>query len=718
MYSFRIHTIALALMLAFPFAVVQAEESAQADQAQTMTEVSVKARKSADIPSEKTRSYTVPASTTATKMNQSLKDTPQSISVVTRTLMDDFHLNNINDVLDYATGIKVERVEPSRNYYTARGSDITNFQIDGIGTPFVYGLVFGDLDTAVYDRIEVLRGANGLMTGTGNPSATINFIRKRPTVETQAKISASVGNWDYRRLDADVSGKLNEEGTVRGRLVAANQVSDSYLDRYSTERNVLHGVLEFDLSDKTLLTVGHTYQKHDASGAMWGSLPLLYTDGSKRNYDRSSSSSPDWTYWNTINNITFAELQHEVNEQWKVKAQVTRKETNAASRLFYVSGNQDRAAGTGLFATSGMYRDTIKDWIADVYVNGSFELGGRQHELVAGATWSKTRAAEVELSAGTAALTDFESIADFALPTNFVPSGSYAHYENIRFNRYLAGKFDLADPLKVTVGANMLSYDYAGVSYGADQNSDATNKVTPYVGAVYAIDPQHSAYASYTEIYNPQVQQDASRKILAPVQGSNREVGLKSEWFDSRLNTSVAYFDNKQKNFAQSTGAMIGIVQIYEAINVRTKGFELDVSGEIADGWSMNAGLTRLMSVKDDEGNNAKTYTPRTMAHVATTYKVQSIPGLKVGASVNWQSKVYADIDMTAYGSGTVRYTQSSYALLNLVGSYDINPHWQAAVNLNNITNEKYLASMMWVNFGQGYYAPGTNGYATLTWKY
>lgn len=718
MNSFRINTTSLALMLAFPFVTVQAEESVQPDQAQTMTEVKVKAQKTADIPSEKTKSYTVPASTTATKMSQSLKETPQSISVVTRTLMDDFHLNNINDVLDYATGIKVERVEPTRNYYTARGSDITNFQIDGVGTPFTYGLVFGDIDMAVYDRIEVLRGANGLQTGTGNPSATINFIRKRPTVETQAKVSASVGNWDYRRLDADVSGKLNEAGTVRGRLVAANQTSNSYLDRYSTERNVLSGVLEFDLSDQTLLTVGHTYQKHNTDGNMWGSLPLLNSNGSKRSYNRSASSAPDWTYWDTINNITFAELQHDLNEKWKVKAQLTRKEINADSRLFYVSGTPDASTGTGLFATSGMYRDTIKDWIADVYVNGFFELGGREHELVAGATWSKTRAAEVERSAGTVALASFESIPDFSLPANFALTGNYAHYENIRLNRYLAGKFNVADPLKVTLGANMLSYDYAGTSYGAAQDSDATNKVTPYVGAVYALDPQHSAYASYTEIYNPQVQLDANFKILPPVQGSNREVGLKSEWFDRHLNTSVAYFDNKQDNFAQSTGALVGIVQIYEAIDVRTKGFELDMSGEIGDGWNMNAGLTRLMSVKDNEGNNAKTYTPRTMAHVATTYKVQSIPGLKVGASLNWQSKVYANIDMTSTGAGIVKYTQNSYALLNLLASYDINPHWQAAVNLNNVTNEKYLASMMWVNFGQGYYAPGTNGYATLTWKY
>lgn len=720
MSPFRIHTIPLALMLAFPLTAAAesqpaaASESADAGQTsadQTMTEVKVQARKTADTPSEKTGAYTVPVSSTATKMHQTLKETPQSVSVITRALMDDFHLNNINDVLDYATGIKVERVEPTRNYYTARGSDITNFQIDGIGTPFTYGLVFGDIDMAVYDRIEVLRGANGLQTGTGNPSATINFIRKRPTAETQAKFSASMGNWDYRRLDADMSGTLNAAGTVRGRLVAANQTSDSYLDRYSTERNVLNGVLEFDLSEQTLLTVGHTYQKHNTDGNMWGSLPLLNSNGSKRSYDRSASSAPAWTYWDTINNITFAELQHALNQQWTLKAQLTRKEINADSRLFYVSGSPDQVTGTGLFGTAGMYRDTIKDWIADVYVNGFFDWGGREHELVAGLTWSKTRAAEVERSAGTVPLTSFESIPAFALPANFALTGNTADYENSRLNRYLAGKFNVSDALKVTLGANMLSYDYAGTSYGAAQNSDASNKVTPYVGAVYALDPQHAVYASYTEIYNPQVQLDANFKILAPVQGSNREVGLKSEWFDRRLNTSVAYFDNKQENFAQSTGAMIGIVQIYEAIDVRTKGVELDMSGELADGWSVNAGLTQLLSVKDDEGNRAKTYTPRTLAHIASTYRVPAIPGLKVGASLNWQSKVYADI-------GSVRYTQKEYAVLNLLASYDINPHWQAAVNLNNVTNEKYLASMMWVNYGQGYYAPGTNGYATLTWKF
>ena len=92
--------------------------------------------------------------------------------------------------------VNVERIETDRTYYTARGFDITNFQVDGVGLPLTSGNNHADEDTSVYDRIEVIRGANGLMTGVGNPSATINFIRKRPTAENDFNVSAQLGSWN------------------------------------------------------------------------------------------------------------------------------------------------------------------------------------------------------------------------------------------------------------------------------------------------------------------------------------------------------------------------------------------------------------------------------------------------------------------------------------------------------------------------------------------
>jgi outer membrane receptor for ferric coprogen and ferric-rhodotorulic acid len=109
------------------------------------------------------------------------------MSVVTHAKMEDFNLNTINDVLANTTGVTVEKVETNRTYYTARGFDITNFQMDGIGVPMTYSLQYGDIDMAMFDRVEIVRGANGLSSSTGNPSATVNFIRKRPTDDSRPR---------------------------------------------------------------------------------------------------------------------------------------------------------------------------------------------------------------------------------------------------------------------------------------------------------------------------------------------------------------------------------------------------------------------------------------------------------------------------------------------------------------------------------------------------
>lgn len=185
---------------------------------------------------EKNDSYTTGSMSTATKLDLSIRETPQSVSVISRTQLDDFHLTTLNDALQNAPGITVERAETDRTYYTARGFDITNFQEDAMGIPLYWGLSTGDTDTSIYDRIEVVRGADGLMAGVGNPSATINKVRKRPTRDFQAAAALSAGSWDDYRIEGDVSGALTEG--VRGRTVIAQQNKQSYLNDYAKDLGV------------------------------------------------------------------------------------------------------------------------------------------------------------------------------------------------------------------------------------------------------------------------------------------------------------------------------------------------------------------------------------------------------------------------------------------------------------------------------------------------
>jgi outer-membrane receptor for ferric coprogen and ferric-rhodotorulic acid len=662
------------------------------------------------IATEKTESYTVKSTSTATRLNTSIKETPQSISVITREQLDDFRVLTVNDVLSYATGIRAEPFETDRSEYTARGFSITNFQIDGISTPITYGTNYGDLDLAIYDRVEILRGANGLLTATGNPSATINFIRKRPTRDFQAKADISLGSWDNKRLDADLSSGLNADGTVRGRLVMAHQDKSSYLDRYNSERTVAYGVIEADLTDNTNIAFGHTYHQNDSSGNNWGSLPLLYSDGSERDYKRSDSTAADWSYWDVGTNITFAEITSYFNNDWQIKGQLTRKTADSDARLHYIYGNEDRLTGLGLFSYPAMYRTRTVDHVADIYTNGPIELGGRKHELVLGATLSKADVKDYSRFGPIgAALNSFESAANFPLPV-FGQESKSADFSTKTSNIYSAAKLNITDVFKVTVGGSLLKYELEGESYGAPQEAKESNKFTPYIGAVYDLNDTYALYASYTGIYRPQVEVGRDLKVLAPLKGKNYEAGVKSGWFNDRLNGSFVIFRTEQENVAQEIG-IVGSTTVYEGIQATSKGYEFDLSGEITDRLSVNAGYTRLMSLKDSEGQNVNPYVPRHQLHVATVYKVPFITNLKVGANVNWQSDTHVDI-------GTVRYEQDSYAVLNLMANYQIDDHWSAALNLYNVTDEKYLSSLRYAYAGQSYYAAPVNGLATLTWKY
>ncbi len=713
-YLFRQKALFATLMMALPL-ISSAEEVTPAAETETLKEVEVKAGASDDTkPSEKTKSYTVNSTTSATRLNTSIRETPQSISVITRQQLDDFRILSVNDALSYATGIKVEQFETDRSEYTARGLNITSFQIDGLNSPISFsGTNYGDLDVAVYDRIEVLRGANGLLAGTGNPSATINFVRKRPTKDFQAKADVSLGSWDNRRLDADISAGLNGDGSVRGRLVAANQDRNSYLDRYSTERNVIYGVIEADLTDSTNVAIGHTYQKNDTSGNNFGSLPLLYTDGSKRDYKVSDSVATDWAYMKVDTNVSFAELTHYFNNEWKVKGQLTHKETASEGRYNYIDGNEDRATGLGTFTSYPyIYSFVAKDNVADVYASGPFELGGRKHELVVGASWSKSYMKEYSRigdTIGNVSVVSFDDLGNFPQPT-FGAKNKDSDYTSTTTNIYTATKLNPTDALKVTVGASLLSYELAGAGYGTPQEAKENNKLTPYIGAVYDLNDTHSLYASYTGIFRPQVETGPSGKSLAPLKGKNYEVGVKSEWFNKKLNSSFALFKTEQENQAQAIG-ISGTRTVYEGIQATTKGYEFDMSGEVTDNLNINAGYTRLMSIKGDQDQNVNPFVPKHLVHLTTVYKVPQIQDLKIGASLNWQNETHVDI-------GTVRYVQDSYATLNLMANYKIDDHWSTAVNLYNVTDEKYLSSMRYAEFGQAFYAAPFNGLATLTWKY
>lgn len=678
---------------------------------QTLAEIKVTAQGGEEAASENTRAYRARRNRGATGLDLSTRETPQSVSVATRALMDDFNLNNINAVLDTVTGVTVERVETDRTYFTARGFDVTNFQVDGIGLPLYYGLLSGDLDTAIYDRIEVVRGATGLMAGTGNPSATVNFIRKRPTADFQGTVGVSYGSWNNLRVDADVSSPINAAGTLRGRLTVAAQDRDSYLDRYHGSKSVINGILEADLGEQTQLSVGHTRQENRPKGLIWGALPLSYSDGSATDYDVSTSTSAKWSYWNTTTQTTFAELTHAFANGWQGKLTYSHKEIDSDSKLLYVYGTPDRSNGNGLFAWPSIYNEAIREDLVDLRANGLFTLGGRRHEAVIGAFWSRSRIGEQSIfGASLYAPLPGNSAFDGSLPEPLfnVPGGS-SNYVDRQRSAFATVRLNPADDWKLILGANLTTVDSSGNSYGVDQSKSESN-TTPYTGVTYALSPTATLYASHTAIFKPQVERDPALNRLDPVKGTNSEVGFKADLFGGKALGSVALFRTRQQNLAAPVGTVIaasGPVTVYEGADTRSRGIELELAGEVGPGLKLSAGYTTL-SIDDAAGQAARTFIPRRQLRLSTTYTLPVEPRLKLGATLNARSETHADL-----GNFTAR--QSGYAILGLMARYDVDARLSLGLNFNNVTDRKYLTSLYW---SQSYYAEPRNLSVNATWKF
>jgi len=216
----------------------------------------------------------------------------------------------------------------------------------------------------------------------------------------------------------------------------------------------------------------------------------------------------------------------------------------------------------------------------------------------------------------------------------------------------------------------------------------------PYVGLIYDLNDVHSVYGSYTKIFNPQTEEDSNRERLDPVTGETQEVGLKSEWNDGRIYTALVAFRADQKNLAEAAG-MVGPDTIYRGTDVESFGYEAEISGELLPGWELTGGYTWL-EIEDDEGDEIRPFTPREIFRLTTTYRPAAMEKLKAGVQVSWQDSIFRG------GSGGVpKTTQDDYTLVNLMASYDWTRNITTTLNLNNVTDEKYLNSLY---VGQAYY--------------
>ncbi|MFW1943348.1 TonB-dependent siderophore receptor [Acinetobacter guillouiae] len=646
--------------------------------------------------------YTPGSIATATRLVLKPKETPQTISVITRQEMDDFNLNSIDDVMRHTPGVSVVTYDSERTEYYSRGFAIQNFQYDGIpmhrDSAYSAGNTLSDM--AIYDRIEVLKGATGLLTGVGDPGATINLIRKKPTKDFQGNVSLGLGSWNNYRGQIDLSGPLNETGSIRARGVAAYQDKESQLDRYERKTPVFYGILEADLSDNTLLTVGADYQDNKPKGSTWGGIPIYNSAGQFNKMPRGFNNGANWSNWEQYTRTIFSTLEHKFDNDWVAKIQLNHQINGYDAQLGAAAGGHPNpSTGTGVSMWAGNYKGETKSDAADIYATGPFQLFGREHELVVGASISES----TWKNNGYGTPTDYKTSVDQYYQWNgnvaepdWQKGNHWSNNETTKQNGfYLTSRLNLHDDLKVILGGRIANYK--------SEETKESGIFIPYVGAVYDLNDQYSVYASYSTIFKPQSAQDPNGKTLDPLEGENYEAGIKGEFFDGRLNASLAYYQLKQDNFAKEIPNVLtpsGGVASEALQGVKTKGAELEVTGEIRPGWNLHAGFNHKISKQD--GIKQSTLTPENEFSLYTSYKLnQWVEGLTIGGGARWQDKTWGDVTNPLY-KDPVKHVVSDYWLFDAMANYEVNDQLSVSFNVNNLLDEKYYTIFSW--------------YSTYTW--
>lgn len=660
----------------------------------------------------------------ATRTATPLREIPQTISIISREQIDQQNDTDLGDALANAVGITAVRSDSLAQNYYSRGFPIQSYHLDGgaalnafetLGAPFSVSPDLGE-----FDHIEVLRGADALFGGNGAPGASVSMVRKRPLDTTQVAFNASVGSWNNYRLEGDLTGPLGLDSALRGRTDVVYEHRDYFFDTARLERKKVFAVLDYDPTAKTTLTAGGSYEWSDAVPVEFG-LPL-YDNGSDPYLPRSTAFTTDWGRYRTRTRELYFKLQQSFADDWKLKVNATSLDVTAEYGYAVFSSAIDpltkELEDTPAAAFTGQ-PNTQNQFALDALLTGTFAWFGRREEVAIGGDWT-------HYSENFSVL-----ISDLAAPpVNAYAFDAAAYPESLLRTPPVINTHLLAGSNQAGLFGSFKVYfnpDWslvAGTRVSGDDSKTVTppqfpgqetattktkynGKITPYVGLMYQLERNYSLYASYADIYLSNASaRGPDGRFLSPADGIDMEVGIKGAWDDGQLNGSVVLYDIDQRGLAASDpGAPLRVVYadccfLPSGAN-HSKGIDTEISGRLAPGWLIGAGYTFDIN-RTESGGDLSTVTPR---HLVKVWTSNQLPGdwrrWTVGGSLHAQSPNFYSGEYCAQSPVeptckivNFRDIQQFYAVIDLRLSYEITPHWRAALSVNNVFDRVYYEAI------------------------
>jgi len=633
--------------------------------------------------------YKASRSASATRTDTALHETPQSVSVVPKDVLQDTGATRLQDGLDYAGG-----VGRANNF---GGQGLTTFTVRGFTTGEFYRNGFpinrgypNAPDANTVERLEVIRGPATSLYGRGDPGGTFNVVSKQPLPESKVTLGSQFDDQGMHRATLDATGPLNQDGSLAYRLNLLGEGGDSFRDDVQSERYDVAPVISWQVNDATRIIFEGDFMRNNH--------PL--DRGLTRLPGQLDTASRDTNIWekgsdnllHNDNNMAQLRFEHLLDDNWSLGGGMQWLDGSLKGNAVEANGLQPDGRTLGRNFNYRKLEWTDRDY--QLNLTGHFDTGGFAHTLLTGVEYEDYDYNSIiqRSAAGATAypIDIFDPVLGQARPA--LTRTTTHDKENLKtWAFFVQDQVALTQRLKALAGVRFerFEHDYVNKLSAAGDFSKGENGVTPRFGLLYDLTDTVAVYANTARSFKPNsgAPAGATGGGFDPEKGKSYELGVKWEALDRQLSVDAAIYHIVKENVL--TRDPVDPNYSVAAGQVRSRGLDINIAGNITPEWRVIGGYAYVDAevTKDNRlpSGTRLANIPRNSFSLLNTYEFQDgfAKGLGLGVGVKY-------VDDRNGQTEAVTYNMDQYTVVDLLGFYQLNEHVRLNLDVKNLFNKEY----------------------------
>ncbi|AZL68714.1 TonB-dependent siderophore receptor [Pseudomonas oryziphila] len=631
--------------------------------------------------------YRATRSASATRTDTALHETPQSVSVVPKDVLEDTGATRLQDALDYAGGIG-----RANNF---GGQGLTTFTVRGFTTGEFYRNGFpinrgypNAPDANTVERLEVLRGPATALYGRGDPGGTFNVVSKQPLPESKVTLGSQFDDQGMHRATLDATGPLSQDGSLAYRLNVLGEGGESFRDDVQSERYDVAPVLSWQVNDSTKIVFEGDFMRNNH--------PL--DRGLTRYGTQTGSASRDTYIWekgsdnllHNDNNMAQLRFEHLLNDNWTLAGGMQWLDGILQGNA--VEANKAPADGHTLQRNFNYRKLEWTDRDYQLNLTGHFDTGAFSHTLLTGIEYEdydyRSIIQRSSATDGTYPIDIYHPV--LGQPRPALTRTTTHDQENLKtWAWFVQDQVALTERLKALAGVRLerFEHDYDNYLPGAKGWQAADNAVTPRFGLLYDLTDTVAVYANTARSFKPNTGASRQGDGFDPEKGKSYELGMKWEALERQLSVDAAIYHIVKENVLTRDPADPNYS--LAAGEVRSRGLDLNVAGNITPEWRVIGGYAYVDAevTKDNRlpSGTRLANIPRNSFSLLNTYEFQDglAKGLGLGVGLKY-------VDDRNGQTEAVTYTMEQYSVVDLLSYYKVNEHVRLNLDVKNVFNKGY----------------------------